>query len=339
MVTAIIVGFGLIVSVAVLQRLAPLLGLMDFPDERKLHDGPIAAIGGVAIFICLITFSVIGELPLVLSNLVMASGIIVAIGALDDSVGVAVIPRLIIQAVAALVMIAWSGLWVHSIGLEFLNLDSLNVYLGIPITVFAIVGLTNGFNMIDGIDGLASGHALISLCTVAATLFAVNGSIGEFDWLFVLVSILFPFWLVNMSFTPLRRVFLGDSGSLLLGFLVGWTLIYLTQKPVALLHPVAALWCVTIPVVDTLIVIARRVKNKCSPFSPDRTHLHHICIDNGMGHKIVLILILSFSTLINAAGIWVTYAISPLVSLHLYVLLLIGFGYGMLQPNISKYLH
>ena len=293
-------------------------------------------VGGIAIYLVILSAMMVLDPPQKLSWLMLSVSVLVAVGALDDAFGLGVKTRFAAQVLASVLMVAGGGFWIQSLGLEFVGLGSITLWFGIGFTIFAVVGLTNGFNMVDGIDGLASGHMLIGLSTVGLTLFWVHGDVHQIEWLVVLFSAVFAFWLVNLSLTPLKRVFLGDAGSLLLGFIMAWTLIYYTQKPVALLHPMVALWCVTIPVFDTVVTIARRLKNKRSPFAPDRNHLHHLLVDIGMQPRITLALILGISISLNSLGVWITYAISPVASLVAYGLLLIGFGYLMLHPSIER---
>ncbi len=129
---------------------------------------------------------------------------------------------------------------------------------------------------------------------------------------------------------------LGDAGSLYLGFAIAWMLIYFSQQPVSKIEPVAALWCVAIPVWDTLVVMARRIKNGRSPFAPDRNHFHHLFVDMKMDSRLALAVILGISILFGAFGIWLNYAISPVFSLITYALMFLIFGYGMLHPHQSK---
>lgn len=152
----------------------------------------------------------------------------------------------------------------------------------------------------------------------------------------MLFSAVFAFWLVNMSLTPLKRVFLGDSGSLLLGFTMSWLLIYYTQEPINLVEPIAALWCVTLPVFDTVVVIARRLKNGFSPFRSDRNHLHHLLVDQGVRPSIALALILVGSIIVNAAGITVTFMVNPLIGFGCYCVAFLGFAYLMLHPEVER---
>ena len=332
----ILTGLVVFVFISVLTPFADRLRLLDRPDHRKRHNTPVPMVGGLAIYLVIVSAMMISDPPEKLYWLMLSISILVATGVLDDAFELGVTVRFVSQIFAAVVLIAGDSFWIRSLGIDLWGLDSILVWFGIPITIFAMVGLTNGFNMVDGMDGLASGHTLVGLGSVCLTLYVTRGQVHQLEWLLTLMSAVFAFWLVNLSLTPLKRVFLGDAGSLLLGFVMAWTLIYYTQKPVALMHPVAALWCVTIPVFDTLVVIARRIKNKRSPFSSDRNHFHHMFVDMGMSSGVALALILGLATVLNAFGVWMTYAISPAASLSAYCLLLMGFGYGMLHPSIER---
>lgn len=331
-----LVGLSTLFFILVLTPFAERFRLLDRPDHRKRHHTPVPMVGGLALYLVILSAMMILDPPPKLSWLMLSVSILVAVGALDDAFGLGVRVRFASQILATSIMIAGGSFWIGSFGFELWGLDAVVGWLGIPITIFAVVGLTNGFNMVDGIDGLASGHMLVGLGSICLTLYLTRGQVYQLEWFVTLMSAVFAFWLVNLSLTPLKRVFLGDAGSLLLGFVMAWTLIYYTQEPVALMHPVAALWCVTIPVFDTLVVISRRIKNRRSPFSPDRNHLHHLLVDMGMKPGAVLGLILGLAIVVNAIGIWVTYASSPLASLITYGLMIMGFGYGMLHPSIER---
>lgn len=329
-------GVGVFVFILVLAPIAETLRLIDRPNHRKLHSGPVPMVGGLAIYIVILSALLIYTPPDKLAWLMFSASILVAVGALDDAFDLGVRVRFSAQLLATGIMIGGSEYWISSLGIDLWGGDGSLAWAGIPVTVFAVVGLTNAYNMVDGIDGLAAGHMLIGLLSVGLTLFAVNGSIHHIEWLAILWSAVFVFWLVNLSLTPLKRVFLGDAGSLLLGFIMAWILVYYTQNHLALMHPVAALWCVTIPVFDTLLVVARRIKNKQSPFSPDRNHLHHKFVDIGVSPHHSLFLILGLSATLNAVGIWITYSLGPIVSIGLYVLALGVFGCVMFHSSFEK---
>ena len=219
----------------------------------------------------------------------------------------------------------------NSAGLDVLELDSSLIWLSYLVTIFAVVGLTNAFNMSDGIDGLSAGHFLVGIGTLLITMAYAHDELSIATWLGVVFISVLAFFLVNVGLTPLRIVFLGDAGSLLLGFLMGWILIYVSQPPRSFIHPVVGLWCVSIPIFDTFAVMSLRIIQRRSVFSPDRCHFHHFLVDAGLHPKLVLMIILALACLMNCLGIWLAYRVSPWVSLAIFVVLLLIFCLGLIK--------
>lgn len=335
----ILTGLASFIVILVLTPFAKRFRLLDVPNDRKHHGIAVPMVGGVAIYIVLLGSMTVLDPPDKLTWLVLGMSVLLAIGVLDDAFGLGVRLRFASQIFAASIVLFGNSLWIKSLGPGFEGLESVMGILGIPITIFGIVGLTNAFNLADGLDGLASGHMLVGLLTLSLTMFLTHGAVHQVSWLVVLMSTVFAFWLVNLSLTPLKRVFLGDAGSLLLGFIMSWTLIYYTQPSIEKIHPVAALWCVTVPVFDTIMVMVRRLANKRSLFSPDRSHLHHILFDFGIGQKSVVAIIIGFSSAVNATGIWITYAISPVLALVVYACLLAIACYISITHSIERLLY
>ena len=331
--SGILVAICVVSLISILSPLAPKLGLVDRPSDRKRHGQSVPVVGGLAIYLSVVLTQTLLNFSDDLSWLLIPSGVIVVIGALDDAFDLGVKVRLLSQIfVAGFTIWHWS-LWIHSFDLDMAAIDGILEFLAIPATLIAVVGLTNAFNMADGIDGLAAGHMLIGLLTLGASIVLTEEAVVYFKWLFTLGSAVFAFALINLSLTPLNRVFLGDSGSLFLGFVLAWTLIYYTQEPVALVHPVIAIWCVTVPVYDTVSIICWRLKNKRSPFSADRAHLHYRLEDIGMTRSMVLKTILIASMALNAFGVWLTLTMPPLVSLSYYLGFLLVFAYCVLYVS------
>lgn len=329
---------GLLVFMLIIciSPFAERLKLIDLPDARKRHKAAVPTVGGLAIFLAVVIMFLLLEMPINILWALFASLIVVAVGAIDDAFRLGVRTRIASQVIATSLVILAYGLWIKSLGVNFLGFSDLSNLLGIPLTIFAVVGLTNGFNMVDGIDGLAAGHMLIGILTVSAILLLQNDTAYNLEILVISASIVFAFWLVNTSLTPIEKVFLGDAGSMFLGFGMSWILIWYSQEATYPIHPVAALWCVTIPVFDTLTIIIRRVKSKKSPFSPDRNHLHYLLIDLGFDPSKVLFIILMLSILLNAFGVTVTYLLSPEIGFITYGILFLAFAFGMLNPAIER---
>lgn len=265
-----------------MRPVARRLGLVDKPDERKRHRGRIPLIGGLCFFLgTLVGLSYLGYVDSFVMNLMAGSVLIVAVGVVDDVAHLSVRTRLMIEACIVGWIIATSGVHIDFLA-QLSGSHELRLgLLGIPVTIIAIIGLVNAFNMLDGIDGLAAAVAMTSIAAIL--LFAGAGlpAPGALLLLQLLFAALVPYIFVNLGWPDGRKIFMGDAGSKLIGFLLAWSLIFLSDQRVGRLAPVDVLWCVALPVMDTLAVMYRRFRLGRSPFKSDRQHLHHLLIDAG----------------------------------------------------------
>ena len=270
---------GLVVSVLIIvigRPLAIKVGLVDEPNSRKLHNGSVPLIGGVAVFVGTIApLALLFDLSDKIFYLFATGSFILFMGLIDDHRGLGVRIRIFVQVMASVIMIKSTGLYVENLGDLFGWGDIHLGQWGMAFTIVAVIGLVNAYNMIDGIDGLLGAMVIIAL--VGAVLFQVNsGRILLIEHIAVLVAALVPYLCVNLGFFSKRKIFIGDAGSMFLGYLLAWFFIYLSQSPVDAIKPVSVLWCLAIPVVDTLVVMSRRILKKKSIFAADREHLHHV---------------------------------------------------------------
>jgi len=276
-----------------LTPLAPKLRLVDHPRGRKNHPIPTPVTGGLAM--------IAGVLVAAVGSPVMGDGfwgfaaaaaVLIGIGVLDDIYDVRWYWRILSQVVAALIMVYASGVRVAQLG-PALGLDSMALgALSVPFTVFATVGLINAINMVDGVDGLAGALVWCALLMLgAAALYAGNDLIAE--RMMMLMGAVAAFLMFNMRapWRPRARLFMGNSGSAFLGLVVAWFSFRLTQNAGHPVNPVLALWLLPVPVMDTLVVMARRIRMRKSPFHPDRNHIHHLMIDAGVsvGRTVLLL--------------------------------------------------
>lgn len=264
--------------ILLLKPIAPRVGLVDHPDGRKKHIGRIPLVGGIAIWLAFSLTLLIVGLTDKLMYLLIAGGLLVFVGAADDAVEVSPALRLVLHVVAALIVCAFGGVIVYTLGeLIVPGAEVRLAYLAIPFTVFALVALVNATNMADGIDGLCSMQALIPLVGLAV----LSAIIGDTEHLRPLVAIcgcIAGFLVFNLR-TPWRErasVFLGDAGSSFLGMVLAWFLIDMSQGEDAILTPAAVLWFAILLIYDTVEVVARRLIRGKNPFEPDREHLHHV---------------------------------------------------------------
>lgn len=276
-----------------MRPLARKIGLVDRPSARKHHRGSVPLIGGLCFFLgTLVGLSYLGYFDGFVTSLLVAGSLIVVAGALDDANDLSVTSRLLIEAGAAGLVIFMSGFYVHDLG-EIIGTRHIDIGLiGIPFTIIAVIGLINAFNMMDGIDGLAASMAMV--CIAAMLLFDESpwSSPGVMLMLQVLFAALIPYLLVNLGWPDGRKVFMGDAGSTLIGFVLAWALIYMSHARVGRMAPPDVLWCVALPVMDTLAVMYRRMRLGRSPFRADRQHLHHLLLDTGMPSRLALVIMI-----------------------------------------------
>jgi UDP-GlcNAc:undecaprenyl-phosphate GlcNAc-1-phosphate transferase len=282
-----------IVALVVLARLAEPIGLVDRPNSRKLHVGHVPLVGGLAVFIGMLAGALwLGGFSRFVQILLATSTAVALLGVLDDRYDLSVRARLLVQTAAILTVIATTGVYVHSLGHVFGHELTLG-WMGIPFTVIAVIGLLNAFNMMDGIDGLAGS---LSLVTIGAILLYSNTARihGPTALMLLTGCALLPYLTANLGLVG-HKIFLGDAGSMVLGYLFAWTLIDFSQATPKHISPVDVLWCVALPVLDTLAVMYRRMRQNKSPFKPDRGHIHHILLGAGLSPRRALVCLIALA--------------------------------------------
>ena len=268
-----------------LEPAARRLDLMDYPKGRKDHERPTPVTGGLAMAIAsILAYWAAPNLTPSIQAFCIAAVLLVAVGLWDDKHDLRWYWRVLAQVLAALVVIFWGGVRVEQLGPLFgLGQTSLG-FLSVPFTVFATVGIINAMNMIDGADGLAGMLGLAALAMLcAASVYAGNLVLAE--RVAVLCGALAGFLVWNLRFPwrPRARVFMGNAGSGFLGLVIAWVAFRLTQNDGHPVNPVLALWLLPIPVMDTLVLIVRRLQEGRSPFAAGRDHIHHMMQDAGFG--------------------------------------------------------
>ena len=279
------------------------IALVDKPNERKHHVGSVPLVGGLSICLSIIYFIFSNQMLMPHSNLYAISIIVlVAVGVADDKFDISVRIRMLVQAALAMIMMHMAGIKLVVLGnLVGLGNIVLPDYLDQIITILAVIGAINAFNMVDGIDGLLGGLASVTFAAMGI-LFFFN---GFYDLAYVctaFIVVMLPYILFNLGFFGrTRKVFMGDAGSMLIGFTVIWLLIDATQvaEHIQNFRPVTALWLIALPLFDMVAIMIRRVRRGDSPFKPDREHLHHICQRIGLN---------SYQTLFAICGLAIFFA-------------------------------
>lgn len=300
--------FTFFIAFAVLflmRKVARGVGLVDKPSGRKLHTGNVPLVGGVAICITIVHYIYSHPNMINHSNLFMLSIIILTVvGALDDKFDLSVKLRMGIQALVSFAMI-------HFAEAELLTLGNLfglgEVQLGLAgsvVTIAAVLGCINAFNMVDGIDGLLGGLSIVTFGSIGLLLSGAGEKSLSYLCLLLVVCML-PYIVMNLGLVGReRKVFMGDAGSMMIGFTVIWLLIGASQNVGSpMIRPVTALWLIAVPLMDMAAIMIRRIKQGKSPFKPDREHLHHICQRLGFSPLQTLLLICFISATFASIGV------------------------------------
>jgi UDP-GlcNAc:undecaprenyl-phosphate GlcNAc-1-phosphate transferase len=289
-----------------LRPFAYRIGLLDSPGARKTHRGEVPMIGGLAMFIGFaISVLTLDSGLFELRAFFAASAFLVLVGILDDLHELSSRARFAAQILAAILMIEWGRVVLVDLGA--LHTDGEVFALGVfavPFSVFCTVGVINALNMIDGVDGLAGGVALIALSALAC-LAHIGGQFMHRDVLIVLSLCVMCFVFVN-SRTPWRSrasVFMGDAGSMFLGFSITWFFIDLSQGPQRVMTPVTALWLLLIPLFDTVWLLFKRPLSGRWPTAASHDHIHHILQQCGLRAAATTALLWIVAALAAATGI------------------------------------
>ena len=274
--------------------------LVDNPDARKLQTRPVPVMGGIAVFFGVLAGVLAGAawhaltLPPAATRLlpvVCALSVMLYMGAMDDVLGLTPRSRLVVEVLTLSGLVAASGMCVDDLhGLW--GVGTLPWWTAVPLTVFAGVGVINAVNMIDGVNGLSSGLCM-ACCCFFGLAFVRTGDQPNAVLAFATTGALAPFFIHNV-FGLRSRMFIGDSGTMVMGMLLAWFVICLLDGDgpasagrLGVGHPVAmALAVLSVPVADTLRVMGMRMARGVSPFHPDKTHLHHVFVEVGVSHFI-----------------------------------------------------
>lgn len=293
--------------------IAPKIGLIDLPNERKKHSGSIPLIGGLSIFTGVLIASTMFSAASQLLNLyLISSAMLVAIGVLDDMYDLSVRVRMMFQGLTATIMVFGANLYISDLG----NLFALGTVdiggFGMIFTVLAVIACINAYNMIDGIDGLAGNISLVTMISIAAMNF-IAGEMYLLTWAMIIVGAIMPFLYYNISNRDSRRkkIFMGDAGSMFLGLTVIWMLALCTQGNDKTFSSVTALWFIGVPLMDMVAIMSRRIRKGHSPFKADNEHLHHIFQRAGLTQNQALWLITSIAILFSTIGMLFEFSNTP----------------------------
>jgi len=274
-------------AIPVLARRAPRWGLLAQSGPRMQHEGAVPTVGGLAMGAAFLAAYALTGLTVHNANLSPLLAVAVAVtlvgGVLDDRHALRSLPKFAFQiAAAALLAITGDALLTHLGQLMGPELFTLGRW-AVPLSIFALVGVMNAINMADGLDGLAGALVLAACIGFGAAASAARQG-PEFAVLCITAGATLAFLGFNAR-SPWRTtaaVFMGDTGSLLLGLLLGWCAVRLAMNERAALAPITAVWILALPIADTVTLLVRRSLRGRNPFSADRHHMHHIVMALGL---------------------------------------------------------
>lgn len=267
-----------VLSMPVLIKSAGRLGMLDQPDERKVHKKAIPRCGGLGLSLAtLITVSVLAPFAAPFSSLLIGGSIIVLFGLLDDIFNLNYKWKFFGQFLAV-IFVLYQSIYLRC--LPFFGLDDAPLWIAYPLTFIFVVGVTNAVNLSDGLDGLAAGIMLMTLAAIAFFAEHVGGKDLALIALALIGGIL---GFLRFNSHP-AIVFMGDTGSQFIGFMAAFLCIYLVENVYVTLNPALPLLLLGLPVLDTLMVMSQRIYSGQSPFSPDKRHIHHRLLAHGFTH-------------------------------------------------------
>ena len=318
----------LVVSYTVLQIgrvLGPAVGLMDHPNWRKRHDTGVPTTGSFALLASLILFTLWYLNDDDMRIILIGAGLFFLLGLIDDIIPLPAVFKLFYQTLVTVAITIETELTIFNS--TFLNsFETLDAIVALLSAVIFTILLSNALNLIDGHDGVAAG---ISIFTILAMV-PIFGTNLENQITLISIFIVLPmlvFWVQNSGLFG-GKLFLGDSGSLTLGYLISWMMIYQLNQPSLLLpsysHFSYFLWLVFIPCVDAAAVILQRMWASKPIFHPDRSHLHHLLTRSGMSRLSVMALILSLHVSFIGCG-WLVMQYIPQWSYLILTITTLGY--------------
>lgn len=303
-------AFTLILSLFFLiafRKTAKKINLVDKPTKSKRHSGDVPVIGGISIFFALLISSIVYFEHESADVIFWIAGfILVCVGGIDDKFDISYKVRLVVQVCISMLIIFAVDMNVETLG-SILGPSPLELsnWMSFFVTTAAVVGAINAFNMVDGMDGMLGGLATVTFSSLAFMFFLAGNNDLAIKCL-MFIAALVPYVLLNIGipFGQRFKIFMGDAGSMLVGFSIVWLLIKGSQPDhTTAIRPVTALWFIALPLMDMAAIMIRRVRKGQSPFKPDREHLHHICQRVGLSPRMTLLFICSLASLLALVGV------------------------------------
>ena len=293
-----------LVLILAMAKVANRFGLVAVPSDIKTHDVRIPVVGA-AMFVALCIASILLQRhPIGHADLFLGLFLIVTLGVIDDLVGLRAPLKLVAQVACVASMVLPNDLLIQNAGVLYTGHALLLAEWAAPVTIFAVVGMVNAVNMIDGPDGLAGGISLVALAWFGVAA-GILGLSDELPLILVLAFVILGFLVFNFRHPWRARasVLLGDAGSMMLGLSLAFVAISLSQRHGGSLSPIAVLWIFALPAIDALSLMVRRAIFGHSLLSSGRQHLHDLMQQAGLGANQTVLALVAISAILGGLGI------------------------------------
>lgn len=333
LLVGILIAFAVALAVTALMhprvaKFAQKRNVVDNPNARKLQRNPVPVMGGVAVFFGLVSGLCVSGIFVNVNELlpvIVAMSVMLCVGVIDDVSELSPWLRFVIEIAVVLMLIFTTHISLDSLqGLW--GFYDLPLWLSAPLTVFAVVGMINAINLIDGVDGLSSGFCMMASIAFGA-LFIMTGNYDMAVLAAITLGSLMPFFFHNV-FGDRSKMFIGDGGSLMMGVAMSAYVVAVISvrdeafdaMPDGMGLVAFTMAVMAVPVFDTLRVMTMRILRRTSPFRPDKTHLHHLFIDLGFSHIATTLSVLSLNLLVVLAWL-ISYLAGASVDVQFYVVI------------------
>ncbi len=308
-----------LVYVAIIKRVAVKLNFVDIPNGRKMHNKPKPLLGGVAIYLTILTVYITylrGEIPTNVKYYMILATVLLVMGMIDDKYDLKALHKLVVQIIVAVITTMILG------GITSIEVYTFSFYFtkiqGMIIETLWFIVLINAFNLIDGLDGLATGTAIFSFITILF-IAIVTGDVNNIILLYIIIGSLFGFLFYN--FYP-STIFLGDAGSMVIGYIIAIMSID-NYKTVTLTSMIFLLLIVFLPILDVILSFVRRKVNGDRAFKADALHFHHRLMRRGYSHQKTVLVMYGFMLIYVVGAIAISLVEITIMKIAIFVFLII----------------
>lgn len=329
-IIVIVTFLASLILVPIVKKIAIHINAMDEPNERKIHKVPMPRLGGLAIFLAfLLGYMLYGEISTQMLSILIGSFLLILVGIVDDIHSVKARYKLIVQIVAAAIVVLYGDLSFTELSVFGYNIY-FNDFFGALLSILFIVAITNAINLIDGLDGLAAGISSIYFLTIAIIAFILN-RIGGLDVIISLIMLGSTLGFLFHNFPP-AKIFMGDTGSLFLGFMIS-IIALLGYKVTTFTSLIVPIIILAIPIFDTVFAILRRLLKGQNIGVADKEHFHHQLLK--MKYSPTKSILIIYVIDIAFAAVSIFYILGDnQIAIAIYVVLMILLLFVILKTDI-----